>query len=580
MRGRDLFIRLLRECFRFPGQLAAAAAALALVALSQLYLTWIVKVWLEGPFVGKAGPPAGMLKEAAAVTVVMVVGLFLSRYLVARVNQSLLVRLRDLAVRRLLAARVSGLRRYPSGELISRVFSDAGSLGGFVEAFLKRFVGDGLDLVGALAVLFVIHWRLALAACVLVPLLAAVLSRIGKVIRRWGALAQQEVGDLHSTLDEELHGMSTIKGYKAEAFEAERFAAQNRRYFTRVMRAEWWSAFLLATIFLVTGAALLLVVWYGSRLALAKELTTASLLGFCLFAARTIEPLRRLSEVQGMLQRSLASAARLYELIDLPLVEDASGESLPEPVRGAVSFEGVKFRYHDEKPLLEGFDLVIRPGETVAIVATSGGGKSTLANLLVRHIEPVSGRLRLDGLDIRTLSLEALRGAVSVVEQEPFLFRATLAENILYGSWGKGREAVTEAARLAGLAELAGSLPGGLDAELSEAGRNLSGGQRQRISLARAVLKDAPVVVLDEATSALDSETEARVLDQLAPWLLGRTVIVMAHRLSTISRFPRVVVLDAGRVVGDGTASALVETCPPFARLFAEQFDPVPLSIP
>ncbi len=574
--GRRLLLRIAKDAAIERSRFAGAAATLATVAGAQLLLTWLVKEWLEGPLTGGSILPVqALLVKSAGATLLLATAVVSSRYLVASVNQRLLERLRDQATRRILASRALAVRSRPAGELVSRIFSDAGSLSGFVETLLKRLVGDGLDAAGSIAIAFFVEWRLALAAVVAAPLLGLVLGRLGRVVRRKGSVAQRELGGLHAVFAEQLSGLTTIQGYDAGEREAERFAATNATYRRSVLAAELWSAAALASIFLVTGLGFLGAIGWGSRLAVAKELTPAGLLAFCLFAARTVEPVRRLADVHAMLQRTLAAAARVYEVIDFGFLERQGGAPLPRPVRGSLALDGVRFRHDPSRPLLERIDLRISPGETVAVVAASGGGKSTLAALLTGFLTPDEGTVSLDGVDVRAASLRDLRRAVRLVEQEPFLFRGTLAENVLFGRPEASREEAVEAVRLCGLEGLVAAIPGGIDGSLLEAGRNLSGGQKQRIALARAVLTDPPVLVLDEATSALDSETEGRLLDDLGPWLSRRTVIVMAHRLSTVARYPRVVVLVDGRIAGDGPAASLLESCPPFRALFADQVEPV-----
>lgn len=573
-RPRSPFLRLVVECLRFRGLLAVAVVALAGQALGALSLTWLLKRWLEGPFLGgDPGALRSIVGQALVVTLGLVVTLFVSRYAVASLNHRLLQGLRDAAVARLLLSRVGSARERPTGDLLSRVFGDTYALSGFVETFLKRVVADGLDAAGSIAVLFYLDARLASAAVLFVPVFGLLLSRIGRTIRRWGSLAQAEAGSLSATLNEQLHGLSTIKGYRAEELEIERFAARNESFRRRAMRAELWSALLLSVVFLGTGLALLAFVAFTSRG--ASPAGAGHLLAFGLFAARTIEPLRRLSEMQGVLQRSLASAARVYEVIDEPVPESGGTRVLPRPVRGDVRLQGVRFRHVAERPLLEGVDLAVPAGQAVAIVAGSGEGKSTIASLLLRLIDPDAGRLTLDDIDLRELSLDELRRAVCVVEQDPFVFSGPLAENVRYGARDATPAAVAEAARMAGLSDWIATLPDGIETVLTEGGRNLSGGQKQRIALARAIVADPRVVVLDEATSALDGDTEAQIFQRLSGWLSERTVIVMAHRLSTVGRLSRVVVLERGRIVGDGTPGQLLETCPAFAALFGEQVGPL-----
>lgn len=568
------FVRLVRDCLRFRGLLALSGLTLAGRSLAGIALTWLLKKWLDGFFLGGDSTAAPtILSEALAVTLCLVVLVFASRYAVAGLNQRLMESLRDAAAGKLLRARVSSARRRPSGELLSRVFNDTSELSGFVETFLKRIVADGLDAAGSIAILFYLDARLAAVAALGVPVLVFLLARVGRTIRRWGAVAQAEAGRLSATLNEQLHGLTTIKGHRAEELEIARFAEQNLRFRRGSMRAALWSALLVSIVFLGTGVGLLALIAWASRSVTAFG--TGRLLAFCLFAARTIEPLRRLSDMQGILQRSLASAARVYEVIDEPEPETGGALTLPRPVRGEVRLEGVTFRHAADRPLLEGLDLVVPARQSMAIVAGSGEGKSTLASLMVRLMDPDAGRLTLDGIDLRSLSLVELRQAVCVIEQEPFVFSGPVAENVRYGARGATLAEIHEAVRSVGLEAWVAGLPDGLATVLTEAGRNLSVGQKQRIALARAILCAPRVLILDEATSALDSETEDLIFSRLSDWLRQRTVIVMAHRLSTVSRLERVVVLEAGHIVGDGTAPRLLGTCPAFATLFAGQVLPL-----
>jgi ABC-type multidrug transport system fused ATPase/permease subunit len=238
-------------------------------------------------------------------------------------------------------------------------------------------------------------------------------------------------------------------------------------------------------------------------------------------------------------------------------------------------FEKVRFEYRPGQGVLRGLDLAISPSETVALVAMSGGGKSTLANLLIRFTDPQSGRILIDGMDLREVRLAELRRVVCVAQQEPFVFSGSLLDNIRYGSLSAARDEIDLAVLLAGLEEFVGAMPGGLNGYLTEGGRNLSGGQKQRIALARAVVRNPTVLVLDEATSAIDGETEQAIFERMRPWLAQRTVLIMSHRLATITRFPRIIVLQDGRITGDGTVLELIETCPVFRSLFAEQLAPL-----
>ncbi len=571
MTSKSAFLRLVGETLKEPVPLAGAIVSLIAAAGGQLALTWVVKIWLEQSRAPAHPVGPSLLLAAALLTALLGAAVFLSRLCLADVNQRLLFRLREAASARLMDVRVVAVRAFPSGDLLARVLADSNAVSGFVETFLKRLLGDGLVAIGAIALMFTISPRLALIAAVVVPLAGGLLSRIGKTIRRHGARAQAEAGRLSSLLEEQLRGVSTVKGYQTETFEKRRFLVQSDEVRRRVMRTELWSGLLLAVMFIVTGCALLLAIRWGQRAAEGGAWTPEKLVAFCLYAAQTVEPLRKLADVQGMLQRSLAAAERVFEIIDLPDLESGDGEDLQPPVLGTIQFRAVTFRHRADTPLLDGVDLLIPSRQIVGLVGASGGGKSTIASLLVRHLSPSDGTILLDGHDLSSLKLRDVRRTICVVEQEPFLFSGSLAANLEYGSEGAAPVRVEEAIRLAGLTDLVAAHPAGVNRPIAEGGRDLSGGEKQRISLARAIVRDPAVVILDEATSAVDSETEEKVFGALADWLSKRTVLVAAHRLSTIRKLGRVVVIDRGRIVGDGSVPELLNNCLAFSQLFGTQ---------
>jgi ABC-type multidrug transport system fused ATPase/permease subunit len=574
MPSRSLLKRLLRESLREPGRLVVAGLTLAGQGATQLALTWLVKSWVEGPLVHGhgSGDPSSLLSLAVALALLLAGFILASRIAMASVRERLVERLRNAATARLLAAEPVTVRAYPTGDLLSRVLQDAGQLSGFVEQALRRFLGDGGLALGALALMFALNAKLALATCAVAVVVGLLLVGLGTVVRRWGAVAQRTMGELAATFQEQLQGFTTVKGYRTEAHEAARFAATNAAYRHRAVRAEGWTAFMVATVSLLAVAGFAAAVAHLTGVVAAGGLSAGGLLAFCLFAGQTVEPLRRLAEVHGLLQRCLAAAERLFELVDAPVPPAAAAP--PTRTRrpaARLAIEALHFRYRGEEPLLEGVSLALEPGERIAVVATSGAGKSTLAALLLRFRAPDAGRIALDGRDVRELDLAALRDAVCVVEQEPFMLRGSLLDNLRYGSFEVGVGEVEKAARLAGLGPLIDAAPEGLLVPCAEAGRSLSGGQRQRVALARAVVRDPALLVLDEATSAVDSETEEQILADLDEWLAGRTVIVMAHRLSTIRRAPRIALLLGGRIAADGTLEELLASSEAFRALFAAQ---------
>jgi ABC-type multidrug transport system fused ATPase/permease subunit len=566
-----LFRRLIIDCLQFKTRLAAAVISAAALGLAQLYFTWLVRRWVEGPVMtGDPDALAAIIVEGGAVTAVAIAAMTASRYAISAVNLKLVAGLRKRAIDRLLALDMTSIRQRQVGEIVARFINDAWQLSGFLEMVVRRSIREGTVGIGALVMLFVLNWRLALIACTLVPLTALLLVKIGGVIRRWRLLAHAEVGALGTTLVEQLQGISTIKTYLAEDGERRRFADQQTRLTARILRGELWAAALISSVFLATAAGVLAIVWYGTAQLATGGMSQASLLAFVLYAGQTVEPLRRLSEVHGFMQTVVAAASRVYELIDLEKVERRAGRDLTR-ASGVVTVEAVTFAYRPDQTVLRGLDLHIGARERIAIVGATGSGKSTLAALLMRFYGPQRGRILLDGVDIAALSLDSLRRHVCVVEQEPFIFAGRLCDNIRYGSPHAGIEDVARASSAAGLDPVIDRLPDGLGAAIGEGGKQLSGGEKQRIALARAIVRNPAVLVLDEATSALDGETEADVFDRLDAWLSQRTVIAIGHRFSTIRRFPRVVVLANGRIAADGAADVLLAESVMFVGLFGDQ---------
>jgi ABC-type multidrug transport system fused ATPase/permease subunit len=593
----SLLRRLVSECRGFRLQLTVAAIAVATLGASQLALTWLVKRWIEGPLAtGDRELLFELVIEGLAIMAAGTVSVFVARVAIASANQRLIEDLRNRALARWLSVRPAGAAAFPTGDLLSRLLTDAGALAILFGTVVRRLCREAVVATGSLVMLFVLDWRLAATVCLAAPLGAWLLSSIGRAIRRRGVRAQEAVGHMGALASEQLHGVTTIKLFGGEAHEGERFARRSASVRHESIRAEALQGALAAAMFVVSGVALVALVWFGTFRLRDGGLPDAALIAFLLYAGQVVEPVRRLSDAHALLQGLLASAARVYEVIDFPDVEVATapaagraadpaandpGRELtaaPEPSRtfttgnaGEVSFSHVRFAYDGRAPVLDDVTFDVGAGQHVALVGSTGSGKTTLARMLVAFLMPDAGEVSVAGRRVRDWHVGELRAAVCLVEQEPFLFSGSIADNVRYGSWDAGAPAIDQALRVAGLGPLVDGLPRGGATALSEMGRQLSGGERQRLALARAIVRDPAVLVLDEATGAIDSDTEAALFDALAPWLAGRTVICIAHRLSSVVRFPRAIVLHNGAVAGDGPPHELWDRCPPFAQLFADQ---------
>jgi ATP-binding cassette subfamily B protein len=507
----------------------------------------------------------------------MVACIHLSRYLPARIDQHVIETLRNRAVDALLRAHPQRVAAYPSGDLVSRVQTDAGTLDGLAGQALKQLVGPALILIGSLGFMFALEWRLALALVLGVPLVAALLAVAGSAIRSASARAQRQAGALAANLVEQVQGILTIRTMGTESSESELFRRHSRAYRGHTLRSAQWSAALVSSVWMVATTALLAAIYLGSRQITAGQLTSGGLLAFCLFAGQAVDALRNLGAFQGRLAQLAPAAERVLEVVDLPADDAASASELPAlglacELRGPLLLDRVRFAYpEDDRDVLRDVSLRVEPGETVALVGATGGGKTTLVRLLLALHRPSSGRILLAGRDLVTIPPARLYRAIAVVPQEPFLFARTLRENLTYGAPDATAEQLAWAIASVELETLVAEARAGLDTPVRELGASLSGGQRQRIVLARTLLRDPPLLLLDEATSALDSETEAAIWTRLEGWLARRTVLVFAHRLATVHRVPRVVLLEDGRVRTDGPTAAVLRDDEAFRRLFGEQ---------
>ncbi|MFC4729696.1 ABC transporter transmembrane domain-containing protein [Coralloluteibacterium thermophilus] len=463
-----------------------------------------------------------------------------------------------------------------SGELVSRLSADTERVQSMVGSTLSLALRSGVTLLGSGVMLLVTSPRLAGLTALVIPAVILPIVVLGRRVERLSRESQDRIADATAVASESLSAIHTVQAYAGEPRASARYLDAVRASLATALRRIRMTAILTALVILLSFGAITLVLWAGAHAVLDGSMDAGVLGQFVLYAVIAAGSVGGLSEVWGELLRTAGALGRIGELLDSParIRSPEAPEALAQPVRGELAFDGVTFHYptRPDRPALADFDLRVRPGETVALVGPSGAGKSTVFQLLLRFYDPQSGMVSLDGHDLRTLALPDLRGAFALVPQDPVLFGASAAENLRFGRIDASDEAVRAAARAAAADEFIEAMPEGYATYLGERGVRLSGGQQQRVAIARAVLRDAPVLLLDEATSALDAQSERLVQDALDTLMRGRTTLVIAHRLATVKRVDRIVVMDQGRIVAQGRHDELIAQGGLYADLARLQF--------
>ncbi|MDQ3187694.1 MAG: lipid A export permease/ATP-binding protein MsbA [Pseudomonadota bacterium] len=505
--------------------------------------------------------------------VVRGVATFASSYLLNRISQSILLTLRMAMFDRMLRWPSATFEQLPSSVVISKFVNEATNALNLAAEVVSTAVRDSLIVIGLLLMLLYYNWQLTIVALAVGPVIALTLRAFSRRLRKLNVENQGMLGEMTRAVQEAHEGRRVVKIYDGEGYENERFRHINAklRGFATRMQVAWSAATPLTQIAGATGVAVLMMValWQARE----TQSSPGDFVTFLAAALLLLPALRHLSSLNGPLARMAAGAQSVFSMMDLPTEEDA-GVSTIQRATGKVEFRGVSFRYSESTAnVLVDLELSVAPGEVIALVGPSGAGKTTLINLIPRFITPTSGEILLDGVPIQQLTLASLRAQIALVSQDIVLFDDTVAANIAYGGQrNASKERVRAAAEASFLLPLIESLPQGFDTPIGESAVRMSGGQRQRISIARALLKDAPILLLDEATSALDSESERFIQASLERLMYGRTTFVVAHRLSTIERADRIVVLEHGRIVEIGSHRQLLARAGLYAHLYEIQF--------
>jgi subfamily B ATP-binding cassette protein MsbA len=570
-----LYRRLLSYLRPYAKVFAVAVLGMVAAAATEPLFPALIKPLLDGGFAAGAPTYPPLVFAGAIVTVFVLRGIFTftSSYCLTWVANKVVLDLRAAMFGRLVRLPAKFFDDHASGALLSKVAYDVSGVAGAATTVLTVLVKDTIAIVGLLAWLFYLNWKLTLIALAIGPPVAFTVRLISTRMRRMSRAALRSLGDVVHVLQETIDCHKVVKVFGGQDYELGRFhrSAQILRGF--IMRADVPAALTTPITHTLAALALAVIIYISMQDTLATRTTVGEFASFITAMLMLLAPLKHLTEINTALQRGLAAAESVFAMIDTPVEEDKGTVVLPR-ARGDVMLESVGFTYPSRtEPALVDIDLHIRPGETIALVGGSGGGKTTLVNLLPRFYVPTSGRILLDGHDIQILTLESLRANIALVSQETVLFNDSIFANIAYGRMGGTAEReVIAAAEAAHAMDFIRETPEGLNTLIGENGLRLSGGQRQRLAIARAVLKNAPLLILDEATSALDSESERHVQAALEALMRGRTTIVIAHRLSTIERADRIVVLERGRIVESGSHGELLRRDGVYAKLYRMQY--------
>jgi subfamily B ATP-binding cassette protein MsbA len=568
-----LYIRLFQFVKPHWRMLALAGICMLPLALCSSALAYLVKPALDDIFF-KKNLTMLRLVPLGIILIYTVRGVFdySHAYFMGYVGNRIIADIREKVYVHLQTLSLSYFAKNPTGVLMTRITNDVNILQASISKVIISFFKDLFTIAGLVGVLFYQDWKLACIAFLIMPWVSIPIQRFGKKSRRFSTRGQEKVGKIATLLHETIIGCRIVKAFGMEDYEAQRFSEENYRFFKirlRQLRVRAISSPLMEFIGGIAGAA---VVFYGGYSVINGVSTPGTFFSFVTALLLLYEPVRDISTSYQDIQEGLAGAVRVFQVLDsVPEIQDTPGARSLPPVAGAVSFRGVSFGY-DQHLVLHDIGLEVQPGEIIAIVGTTGAGKTSLVNLIPRFYDVTAGAIVIDGYDVRDVTLHSLRSQIALVSQQTILFNDTVRENIAFGNPDPPQDKILEAARAAYADEFIAALAEGYDTIIGEAGVKLSGGQRQRLAIARALFKNAPILILDEATSALDSKSEEEVQQALENLMKNRTTFIVAHRLSTIRKAHRIVVLAHGRIVEQGTHDELFSRGGEYQKLYAHYF--------
>jgi subfamily B ATP-binding cassette protein MsbA len=542
-------------------------------AATQTGLAHLMKYFVDGLESGDESMIYFVPIAAIVLTLVRGAGYFCGSYFLSKISLNVVNDLRKELFDHLLLLPSHIHDSRNSGELISMITYNVNQVSAAATQAVKVIFREGLMVIFLMGYLLYQNWQLTVLFILIAPVLGGLVSLASKHFRRLSQKMQASMGQVTHITNEAIQGYRIVRSYGGEDYEIKRFHDASDKNTTQGMKYSFVDAVQTPVLQFIIASALAGVMFLVLYMARTSAATTGELVAYVTAAGLIAKPVRTLSEVNAIIQKGIAAAQSVFEMLDRPL-EVNKGSVKVDRVKGRIELRNVSFAYETDKPILNDINLIIEPGETVALVGRSGSGKTTLTSLLLRFYDLSSGQIMLDDQEIRDFEINCLRRQIALVNQNVVLFNDTVARNIAYGQLANEVEdkAIEKAARDAHAMEFIETLPEGLQTIVGEDGTRLSGGQRQRLSIARALLKDAPILILDEATSALDTESERNIQDALEAVMVGRTTLVIAHRLSTIEKADRIVVMDQGRIVEQGTHAELLSQSGHYAKLHAMQF--------
>ena len=570
----NLYFRALKYIKPYWKRGLAAGICTIIAAGGTAYLPFVIKDMVDQVLSEKNTTMLNwIVLSIIVVFVIRGIAYYGQSYLMNYVGQRVIIDIRKAVFEKLQRLSMSFYDKHKTGTIMSYVTNDVSALQSAMVDNVVEMITETVILVASIVMMIYLDWKLFLVTFATFPVVLFFIDSFGKRIRKSGSRIQEAAADITSVLQEVASSPRVIKSFVREGYEVDRFDKENMNNFRANMKYAQLSSTLTPTIEFVAAVGVSIILWYGGNSVINGSITAGSLVAFLTYAVNISNPIKRLSRVIGNIQKALAAAQRVFDVLDLPedIKNAPDAKALPK-VKGDVRFNDVCFAYNENEEVLSHVSFEVKPGEMIAFVGPSGAGKSTVASLLPRFYDTTDGSITIDGQDIRKVTLNSLREQVGIVPQETVLFNGSVYDNILYGRLDATREEVEAAAKAANAHNFIMQLPNGYETMLGDRGMNISGGQRQRISIARAILKNPQILILDEATSALDTESERVVQEALDRLMVGRTSFVIAHRLSTIKNADKIMVLEKGQLIEQGNHDELMAMDGLYAHLYKIQY--------